>query len=94
MNELSAVQTSEELWKASSGTVVLHSDGSPLGLKLKWQHGIWTISNVEPGSVADRHGELRCGDIVLSVNDHALSEKTQGEVASILALAQNLNVVL
>ncbi|KAH7936111.1 hypothetical protein HPB52_018427 [Rhipicephalus sanguineus] len=93
-DEISAIQPPDELWKASSGTVVLHNTGGSLGLKLRWQHGIWTISDVEPGSAAARHGELRVGDIVLSINDQMLSEKTQGEVAAILALVQDLSVVL
>ncbi|XP_065309862.1 multiple PDZ domain protein-like isoform X3 [Dermacentor albipictus] len=92
-DEISAIQPPDELWKASSGTVVLHNTGGSLGLKLRWQHGIWTISDVEPGSAAARHGELRVGDIVLSINDQMLSEKTQGEVAAILALTQDLSVV-
>ncbi|XP_037528743.1 multiple PDZ domain protein isoform X1 [Rhipicephalus sanguineus] len=92
-DEISAIQPPDELWKASSGTVVLHNTGGSLGLKLRWQHGIWTISDVEPGSAAARHGELRVGDIVLSINDQMLSEKTQGEVAAILALVQDLSVV-
>lgn len=94
-DEISAIQPPpDELWKASSGTVVLHNTGgSTLGLKLRWQHGIWTISDVEPGSVAARHGELRPGDIVLSINDQVLSEKSQGDVAAMLALAQDLSVV-
>ncbi|KAK8777544.1 hypothetical protein V5799_029111 [Amblyomma americanum] len=92
-DEISAIQPPDELWNASSGTVVLRNSGGSLGLKLRWQHGIWTISDVEPDSAAARHGELRVGDIVLSINDHVLSEKTQGEVAAILALTQDLSVV-
>ncbi|KAL3256676.1 hypothetical protein MRX96_017132 [Rhipicephalus microplus] len=92
-DEISAIQPPDELWKASSGTVVLHNTGGSLGLKLRWQHGIWTISDVEPRSAVARHGELRVGDIVLSINDQTLAEKTQGEVAAILALIQDLSVV-
>ncbi|CAN8004332.1 unnamed protein product [Ixodes hexagonus] len=91
VDDLSAIQPPEELWKASSGTVVLHANGNPLaGLKLRWEHGIWTVSDVEPGSVAALHGELRQGDIVLSLNDQVLSEKSQGQVAALLAQTKNV----
>ncbi|XP_064477529.1 multiple PDZ domain protein-like isoform X2 [Ornithodoros turicata] len=87
------LQSSEELWNASSGTIILQNSGKPLGLSLSCEHGVWTVSKVEPDSIAMEHGELKPGDVVLSVNDQLLLEKKNEEVEEILAQAQSRNTI-